>query len=87
MISFHRARREILASFPGLLHGQFLIAYSMWWRRPGKSSHMIHGTAVNRFHASSQYAKSCKRPILDSVLAAKMGQMLVESYTKRMKPT
>ena len=53
----------------------------------GKSSHVIRGTTVICHHASHQQSKSCRRPILHSLLAMKMGQAPTESYTERMKFT
>ena len=52
-------------------------------RRPGESSHVIHGMTVIYRHASYQQSKSCTRPILHSSLATKMGQ----TATVRMKRT
>jgi len=74
-----------IASFPGLLQLQFLIACSMQngGRRPGESYHTICGCQISSHLIST--AKWCTRLILHSVLATKMGQAPAESYTECMK--
>jgi len=79
----------ILASFPGLLRLQFLIACSMQKRREKawgiSSCDPRHDRQMSSRLLST--AKWYTRPILRSVLATKMGQAPAESYTKRMKYT
>ena len=81
--------RHILASFPGLLRLQFLIACCMQKRREkawGISSRDLRHDHQKSSHLLST-AKWYTRPILHSVLATKMGQAPAESYTKSMKHT
>ena len=77
------------ASFPGLLHLQFLIACSMQQRR-GEAWEILHAIRHNVVTMLSRLisaVKSCTGPILHSVLATKMGPAPTESYTECMKDT
>jgi len=78
-----------LASFPGLLRLQFLIACSMQNRRE-KAWGLSSRDPRHDRQLSSRLLSTAKwytRPILHSVLATKMGQAPAENYTKRMKHT
>ena len=78
-----------LASFPGLLRLQFLIACSMQKRREKAWGISSRDSRYDRQTLSRllSTAKWYTRPILHSVLAIKMGQAPAESYTKRTKHT
>ena len=75
-----------LASFPGLLHLQFLIACSMHKRREKarriSSRNLQHNCQMSSCLLS--IAKWYTRPILHSALATKMGQAPAGSYPERI---
>ena len=78
-----------VASFPGLLRLQFLIACSMQKRRE-KAWWISSRDPQHDRQMSSRLLSTAKwytRPILHSVLATKIGQAPAESYTKHMKHT
>jgi len=78
-----------LASFPGLLRLQFLIACSMQKRREKAWGISSRDPRHDRQKSSRllSTAKWYMRTILHSVLVIKMGQAPSENYTKRMKDT
>jgi len=81
----------VIASLPGLLHLQFLIACSMQKKKQREKAWGILSCDLQHEHHMSSYllstAKWCTKQILHSILATKMGQVPAESYTKHMKHT
>ena len=80
---------NLLASFPGLLRLQFMIACNMQKRREKAWGISSRDPRHDRQKSSRllSTAKWYMRLILHSVLAIKMGQAPAKSYTKRMKHT
>ena len=78
-----------VASFPGLLHLQFLIACSMqeWKEKTWGISSCDPWNDHQMLSRLLSPAKWYTKLILHSVLATKMGQAPAQSYTEHMKHT